>query len=71
MSAIRCETCRWWAGGKNPGEEMFEHKKRGSCERIVASAAMRDDTAARIYPVDSGAVLSTRYDFSCAQWEKP
>lgn len=68
----RCLSCRWWTGDRDTSDIQYhtESERRGDCERIVASPALRDETAARLYPVNSGAVLSTRFDFSCSQWEK-
>lgn len=71
MPGTCCINCRWWNGRKDWAQEaMFEKDRHGKCERHHASAALRDDSAARLYPVGTCAWLDTRFDFSCAQWEK-
>lgn len=71
MPGTRCINCRWWNGDHEYAPtSVFENKRHGGCERIVASPALRDDTAARLLPVGTSAWVSTRFDFSCASWEK-
>ena len=36
---------------------------------IHPAAAVPNDWPARLYPVGSNALLSTRFDFSCISWE--
>lgn len=72
MSAVQCHTCRWWTGDQSADALAThdERRKHGNCERIVSSGALRKDTPAQLYPVGTAAWLDTRYDFSCAAWEK-
>lgn len=71
MPGTRCLNCRWWNGDKKYAAECFtERDRHGKCESIISSMALRDDTSARIYPAVVGAWVNTRFDFSCARWEK-
>jgi hypothetical protein len=71
MPGMRCLNCRWWTGDARYAPTAHIDKERsGNCERITASAALRSDTAARLYPVGVNAWLTTRFDFSCGNWER-
>lgn len=71
MSAIQCLTCRWWNGDKSYASESFtESDKHGNCSHIVSSSALSEGWPVRLYPIGTTAYVSTRYDFSCRDWEK-
>jgi hypothetical protein len=66
ITKATCKTCRWW---NTKGEYVWDTKPDATyeCERITSGYAGR--RSARLYPVSSGAWLSTRPDFSCAMHE--
>lgn len=71
MPGTRCVNCRWWNGDRLLApESVIERNRHGGCERIHSSPAMREDTAARLYPSGGNASLHTRFDFQCLLWEK-
>jgi len=71
MPGTQCLNCRWWAGDREWALRSANTRdKIGDCMAIHPSIALPDDWPARLYPVGSNSRLSTRYDFSCALWEK-
>lgn len=71
MPGTRCVNCRWWNGDREYAPKAHNEKLRhGKCERIHPSSALRDDMQARLYPVGASAWLNSRFDFSCALWER-
>lgn len=70
MSAIQCHACRWWTGRQDAPQLFHEDGKHGNCLHITSAAGQPEGSPVRIYPVSANAWLSTRYDFSCRDWEK-
>lgn len=71
MPGTRCLNCRWWTGDRTYAAEAFDERhRRGKCEHVHSSPALREDRPVRLYPVGVNAWMDTRFDFSCRDWEK-
>lgn len=71
MPGTQCQNCRWWNGDAEQARNSYsEVLKHGKCEHIISSHALRDDWPVRLYPVGVNAWVSTRFDFSCRDWER-
>lgn len=72
MSDRTCKTCRHWESRVSALENPDHPERMGECLRTRwnGSFPVDPDTKASAFPTDGGdAVLFTRRDFGCNQWE--